>query len=427
LGRQYSREKGKIRMKVLYVSYDGMTDVLGRSQVIPYLQGLSRRGHQIHLVSFEKKNASADGHEEVMQLLNADGIKWHPQRFHSKPPGVSKLIDLFRVKFITRKLHKKEQFEIIHCRSYIAAIAGLALKKNYGVKFVFDMRGFWVDERVEGDIWNLRNPVYRLFYKYFKNKEKQFFFHADAVVSLTHNGKGIIDDQFGSDASQKTTVIPCCVDAELFSRERIPDERISALRDQIGLDKDTFVMSYLGSTGTWYLTDEMLQFFTVVQQKYRNSVFLFISGDDPEFIKKKALQHHIEERRILVKKARREDVPLYLLLCSLSVYFIKPVFSKRASSPTKQAEIMSMGIPVVCNAGIGDSAMIMNEDKAGMMINGFSDDEYTRAVEGIENLLNLDPQKLREIALKFFNLEDGIDKYHQIYKNLADQTLNIKA
>jgi glycosyltransferase involved in cell wall biosynthesis len=414
-------------MKVLYVSYDGMTDVLGRSQVIPYLQGLSLRGHHIHLVSFEKKKTSAADYKEVRDMLHTFGIKWHPQRFHSKPPGVSKLIDLFRVKFITRKLHKIEQFDIIHCRSYIAAIAGLALKKNYGVKFVFDMRGFWVDERVEGDIWNLRNPVYRLFYHYFKKKEKQFFLNSDAVVSLTHNGKGIIEDQFGSDASQKTTVIPCCVDAELFSRERIPDERISTLRNQIGLDKDAFVLSYLGSTGTWYLTDEMLQFFTVVQQKYRNSVFLFISGDDPEFIKKKALQHHIEERRILVKKARREDVPLYLLLSNLSVYFIKPVFSKRASSPTKQAEIMSMGIPVVCNARIGDSAMIMNDGKAGLMINGFTDEEYWRAVEGIDNLLNLDPRQLREKALKFFNLKDGIDTYHQIYKNVAEQTGSLKS
>ena len=41
-------------MRALYISYDGMTDPLGRSQVLPYLQGLSERGHEITLLSCEK-------------------------------------------------------------------------------------------------------------------------------------------------------------------------------------------------------------------------------------------------------------------------------------------------------------------------------------------------------------------------------------
>ena len=30
--------------RVLYISYDGMTDALGQSQVLPYLCGLAQRG-----------------------------------------------------------------------------------------------------------------------------------------------------------------------------------------------------------------------------------------------------------------------------------------------------------------------------------------------------------------------------------------------
>jgi len=44
---------------VLYISYDGMTDPLGQSQVISYLAGLSRKGYRIHLLSSEKKNRFA--------------------------------------------------------------------------------------------------------------------------------------------------------------------------------------------------------------------------------------------------------------------------------------------------------------------------------------------------------------------------------
>ena len=45
-----------VSKRVLYISYDGMTDPLGQSQVIPYLQGLTGKGYHFSLVSFEKKN-----------------------------------------------------------------------------------------------------------------------------------------------------------------------------------------------------------------------------------------------------------------------------------------------------------------------------------------------------------------------------------
>ncbi len=40
-------------MKVLYISYDGILEPLGQSQVLRYLEKLSSK-HQIHLISFEK-------------------------------------------------------------------------------------------------------------------------------------------------------------------------------------------------------------------------------------------------------------------------------------------------------------------------------------------------------------------------------------
>ena len=39
---------------ILYVSYDGILEPLGRSQVLAYLEGLSNR-NKIYLISFEKK------------------------------------------------------------------------------------------------------------------------------------------------------------------------------------------------------------------------------------------------------------------------------------------------------------------------------------------------------------------------------------
>ena len=39
-------------MRVLYLSYDGLTDGLGRSQVLPYIFGLEAKGHHFTTVSY---------------------------------------------------------------------------------------------------------------------------------------------------------------------------------------------------------------------------------------------------------------------------------------------------------------------------------------------------------------------------------------
>jgi len=408
-------------VKVLYISYDGMTDPLGRSQVMPYLIGLAGMGHFITIVSCEKSQIAQVEKQEVEGLLENAGIKWQPLPFSTQPPGLSKVLDIFRIKEKCRQLHRAERFDIVHCRSYIASLAGLDLKKRFGVKFIFDMRGFWADERIEGGIWNPKNPAYKYMYGYFKKREKDFFQHADAVISLTYNGRRVIGELFGKKVEQKTGIIPCCTDTQLFSPENVDSKVVEKLRDDLGLTRNDFILSYLGSFGTWYMTREMIRFFGLLKTIYPHAKFLLISGDDPRQIYKLASEQNISYSDIVISRATRDMVPAYLALSDLSVFFIKPVFSKKASSPTKQAEILSMGIPLVCNAGVGDTEMLFADGKTGLMLNDFSDGEMFRVIRKIDDLLKTDPASIRAKALEFFNLDDGIKTYDRIYQEISRQ------
>ena len=44
-----------IKKKSLFISYDGLSDPLGQSQIIPYVLHLSKYSKEIHIISFEKK------------------------------------------------------------------------------------------------------------------------------------------------------------------------------------------------------------------------------------------------------------------------------------------------------------------------------------------------------------------------------------
>lgn len=403
-------------MKVLYISYDGMTDPLGQSQVLPYLAGLASKGHEIHLLSFEKWALESAELKRVAEQVGGLGLQWHPLSFTHFPPGLAKVYDLLRLFHKARQLQKEYVFDLVHCRSYIAAFAGRFLKRRYGPKFVFDIRGFWVDERVEGGMWNMHNPVFRLAYGFFKRQEKSFFREADQVVSLTHKGKQLIGEMFGTAIEARTWVIPCCVDTELFAPEHVKRVRQDELRKQLRLEPDDLVISYLGSLGTWYMSAEMLRFFRFLQLSYPEARFLFITGDSPQVVMQEASKQGVDEAFIRVVKARREDVPLYLSLSGLSLFFIRPVFSKQASSPTKQAEIMSMGIPLVCNAGIGDTDRFVADEHTGIVLQDFSEAEFQRAVEALEHILHLDPEKIRQVAHRHFDLSSGIAAYDSIYR-----------
>src|SRR5690242_6785079 len=127
-------------MKVLYLTYDGLSDSLGQSQVLPYLSRLSEN-HSITIVSFEKKNNLAGQHDRLRRELAEKKITWIILPYTKRPPVLSTLYDIWKLNQTASGLHHKNKYEIVHCRSYITSFVGLRLKKKSGVKFIFDMRG----------------------------------------------------------------------------------------------------------------------------------------------------------------------------------------------------------------------------------------------------------------------------------------------
>ncbi len=395
-----------------------MTDPLGQSQVIPYLEGLVKKGYTVTLISSEKPERNNE-QQKIQQILSTAGIDWHPITYTKTPPVFSTVKDIRSIYKLAVRLLKEKKFVVVHCRSYIAALVGLRLKKNFGTKFIFDMRGFWADERVEGGIWNLKNPVYKTIYNYFKKKEKQFLEQADYIISLTENAKHeIFSWKNISNHPLKIDVIPCCVDMNLFDSSKISSAEIENEKKELGLSDSEFVLSYVGSIGTWYLCDEMLQFFSRLLKKIPSAKFLFITPELKEFILEKAKLRNIPIENLVILKATRNEMPLLLKCAAISIFFIKPSFSKKASSPVKQGEIMSMGIPIICNSNIGDTDLIVRESNAGFILNELNDSAFDYAIEQLQKLKELSPTEIRKGAEKFYSLEKGIEAYDSVYKKL---------
>lgn len=420
-----------------------MTDPLGQSQVIPYLIGLSEKGYTFHLISFEKKENFIARNKILRQKLDNNAIVWHPLSYTKYPPVISSLWDLLKAYIKTISIsHRQTSFRsiislifpfvrksineelIIHCRSYVPSLIGLWMKKQLTsgtsgrknkIKFIFDMRGFWADERAEGKIWNLKNPLYNTIYKYFKKKENLFLSHADHTIILTENGKNIIMNDFQK--SIPISVIPCCADTNHF----IDNYSVSyknSLKAKLGIVNSDFVLTYLGSIGTWYLLDEMLDFYSCLLEIKKNSRFLFLTPENAKTIWRIAKAKNIPEEKIIIRQVSYNDIPGYISLSTLAIFFIRPSFSKRASSPTKLGEIFSMGIPLVCNSGIGDVDQIIKDSKAGLIIDRLEKSEYLKVIKQLDQLTVLDKNEIRKYALTSLSLNKGILDYLSIYSKI---------
>lgn len=399
--------------RILFVSYDGMTDPLGRSQVLPYLIGLSAMGHEITLLSCEKPARLARDAAVIERICRDAGIGWRPIVYRSRPPVLGSMSNVANLKRTARRLHAEHNFDMVHGRSYIGAIVALDLKCKFGVSFLFDMRGFWADERVDGNVWNLSNPVFRAVYGYYKRLEAQFLAQADHIISLTEAGKRIVAAR--PETRAPITVIPCCVDFDHFAL--VTEAARAAARTELDIALERKVVAYLGSLGTWYMLDEMLDFFAVYRGHEPSALLFFITQDDPQPIVDAAAARGITNDALLIRPASREQVPRFLEAADYGLFFIKPVFSKKASSPTKMGELLAMGLPVVTNTGVGDVDEILHDVEGGAVTARFDVPAYEAAIAKLRELKAL-PADIRRNALGWFDVKTGIARYHAIYEAL---------
>lgn len=392
--------------KVLYISYDGMLEPLGQSQVIAYLERLAT-DYAIHLVSYEKPadRARADKVTAVRARLDAAEIVWYPLTYHKTPTLPATLFDIAQGTVVALWLATRHNVGLVHARSYIPALIGWVVKLLTGAKLLFDMRGLWADERTDGGIWPEGGGIFRAV----KRLEKTLLLGADHVVTLTHASKQVIENfpYLRETDHAPIRVIPTCADLDRFT----PSEA--------GKDP-SFTLGYLGSIGTWYMFDEVLACFKLLRERRPDARLLVVNRNEQDLVRRMAAEAGLPEDCIEITVAEHAEVPAQVRRMSAGAAIIKPVFSKIASAPTKLAEYLGCGVPCLGNVGVGDMELILETEGAGVALREFTPAERSRAVDRMLELAS-DPATAahcRAVALRHFSVEDGAEDYRKIYREL---------
>lgn len=387
-----------MKTKILYISYNGMNEALGASQVLSYLYKLSA-DYDYHLVSLEKPEDFSDK-EKMANLdkeLKSKNIFWYPVAY--KTDKVGKLFNFFRLLLETRSVARQYRIKYAHCRSYFPAMVAYLLRLSY----LFDTRGFAFDERA--DVGSVKRGS--LVFKIFKRIEKLLYKHAAGVNKLSHEGKRTIENNElfeGGDKIAPITVIPTCVDLNRFhfiEREYT----------------DPVKIGYVGTAVGWYDFDKTLLALQAIgkQVDYHFTIF---NGGQHEFIKGRLQVFGIPDEKVHLEKVSFADMPRRLAEFEVALFYIHPFFSKRASAATKLGELFASGIPVLTNGNVGDHEYYIEAYGTGRILDFDRLEEYD-FVNIMGSLRNRDTAiKCRTLAEKYFSVDKGVEDYKRLYTQI---------
>jgi glycosyltransferase involved in cell wall biosynthesis len=390
---------------ILYISYDGMLEPLGQSQVLAYLEHLAR-DHRIHLISFEKPEDFTPAASEAMRRRIRDrGIAWHPLRYHRNPSALATAWDIAIGGLVATWLVLRHRLRIVHARSYVAALMALPLKRLLGRLFLFDMRGFWADERVDGGIWPKGGRLYRTA----KALERRFLLAADAVVTLTEASAAEIRRfPYLQGRTPPITVIPTCADLARFQRVPAPPH--------------PFTFGFVGAT-TWAQFDGVLAVYKAIATLLPEARLLVVNRGEHEYVRERLSAAGIGEERVELVSASHGDMPALVARMDAAAAIRRPAYSQLACAPTKLAEYLGCGVPALVNPGIGDVVEIVEADRTGIVLAALDDQSIAKAAASLVALAR-EPgiaERCVAAAHRRFSLLDGVERYRALYAKLENQ------
>lgn len=384
-------------MRVVYVSHNGIASPLVRSQVLPYLRLLGHRGHEIDLVTFERAGSYPEG--------EFPRDRWHSVRPTAGRSLFAKMADIVRGTIVVATVARARRVDGLHARSYVPAAICWLVGRVIGRPYIFDMRGFMTEEYVDVGLWgsrDIRHLTARL-------AEGRLLHDAAEIVVLTNAAarRLRVDARYADAAKGRpVAVVPCAVDLDRFA--------------PVPAHEHAPTVVYAGSLGSWYLLREMIDVYSCARARRPDLRFLFLNRDEHALIRAAWNAAGLPADLLEIQSADPAEVPKQLGRADVGIALMRMVPSKIGSSPIKIAEYLACGLPVITNAGLGDTEELIRTANAGHVLDAFDRASISLAASALLDLLvdGSARQRARALAERVFDARGGAATYDRVYTRL---------
>lgn len=287
---------------------------------------------------------------------------------------------------------------VFHCRGERAAEWAAAFGRHLHTSgIILDVRGAWPEEMLFAHGYENRDAAdeaTRQSYDDAHTRLKGALAGAGAVLTvspglvnwLTTNGV----------ASDDITYVPCCVRRTTYSQRSR-----GAMRRELGV-ADKLVLAYVGTIAPYqHVEDGLLSFFSLAQRCDAGVHFLCLTSHVSQ-MRKHLREAQIDDDRVTVRCVPQGDVAAYLAAGDAGLLLRAPSRLNTFSQPTKLAEYLAAGLPVVVSRGTGTVAELIERERAGIAIDWFTADaDAMRAtVQAVCTDLRANGAEMREASLQ---------------------------
>ena len=387
--------------EILFISYDGLLDPLGRSQILPYIVGLSEKGYKFCVLSYEKNNHKYQEILDLKKFLKYKNIKWYKLNFiKGRYQGINRIIKgAICVNFIclTRNI------KLIHLRAIIPGIIYLFSFTNK--KFIYDIRSFsgqWVDSRAIK-----KNSIVE---KIIKSFEKFLINNSSGLVILDFSGAKFLKTILKKNVPLK--IIPTATNLEKYSK-------IKTLKNK---SKINFI--FLGGASFPYLPFEAISFVKQLIDLGFDCYLDLINKGEKTLLKDISRNINFPISRLKIFEETHNNIPNRLRNYDCGLVFISSGEFLKMSSPTKIGEYLAAGLFVLALDGINvTNRLALKYDCLGILRGDFLNKKLTK-IEALKIIKAIQKPKrfdsARKLALEKYDIKKALKNYFQLYKKIME-------
>lgn len=395
-----------MRGRLTHISIDGLSTPLGRSQVLAVSERLRAAGWTCTVLSLEPEPEDRADFEALERRVASGGIRWlHRPYIHGRLGTVKNVMS---VAAMVRRM--KGETDIFHCRSYFGAFFPAASSMFGRAPYVFDTRGYWVDEKIESGRW-FQDRASR---SIARQVERQLYERASGIVCLTELAtEDVRSGRFGRRHPEALSIcIPTCADYEKFTMEKgDPPHRFL---------RDGPIVAYVGSLNPSYEYRKSLELAVRVLQRIPRAKFLALTSQISDMTSLTDELSIPQERR-LITSVGHEEVHQWLPWIDFGLtLLVAPNQAKRASMPTKLGEFFATGVSPISHGANREVDEWIRRAGSGFVLDDLSAASLDQALEFVakgppdsESL-----SRARRVAEPHFSLESGVARYDSLFQGV---------
>ena len=362
-------------------------------------------GWEYTVLSLEPEPVADSALEALSARMGSSGVNWRHCPYRRGRAGA--LRNALSMTSMIRDVRGRT--DIFHCRSYFGAFFPAVASLFGSTPYVFDTRGYWVDEKIESGVW-FQSAVSRAIAR---RVERELYDRASGVVSLTEvAAEDVRTGRFGKQhPPDRSICIPTCVDYTKFTIDTgaAPHELLH----------DGPVIAYVGSLNPAYEYRKALRLAAMILDRAPGSNFLALTSQVDEMTSV-ADEAAIPVSRRLITGVPHEEMHRWLPWIDFGLMFRKTNQANRASMPTKLAEFFATGVTPIAHGTNSDVTDWVHRAGSGLVLDDLSTDSLEHAADwvarGVPDADVLAHARL--VAEKHFSLDSGAERYDTLFENI---------